>query len=327
MKKVTALLTVLSVCVCLGVGCAAGTAQTGKPSVPNENADVKESADAKEEANIEEPDGKNDVTADDETVNEVPEQTDHAGEKKPVELIVFAAASMTETMEQIADVYSEAVPNVTITYNFDSSGTLKTQIEEGADCDIFISASPKQMNQLDITADPEVNTDGLDLVDRDTRFNLLENRVVLAVPEGNPGNIKSYDELADALKSKDVMLAIGNEDVPVGQYTQKIFEYYGLDEDTLNRDGVLTYGSNVKEVTTQVSEAAVDCGIIYSTDAFSAGLTVEDMATKEMCGQVIYPAAVLKISKHPEEAKDFLDFLTSERCCEIFENVGFTCLK
>ena len=327
MKKVTALIMALSVCVFLIGGCAAGTAQTKQPVAADTNEDVREPADTSEAVSNDEQIGETDVKADDENVNEVTEKTDPAEEKEPVELIVFAAASMTETMEQIADAYKKTAPNVTITYNFDSSGTLKTQIEEGADCDIFISASPKQMNQLDITADPEVNTDGLDMVDPDTRFNLLENKVVLAVPEGNPKNIKSYDELADALKNKDVMLAIGNEDVPVGQYTQKIFEYYGLDEDGLNKAGVLTYGSNVKEVTTQVSEAAVDCGIIYSTDAYSAGLTVADMATKEMCGQVIYPAAVLKISKHPEEAKDFLDFLTSERCCEIFENVGFTCLK
>ena len=327
MKKVTALIMALSVCAFLIGGCAAGTAQTKQPVAADTNEDVREPADTSEAVSNDEQIGETDVKADDENVNEVTEKTDPAEEKEPVELIVFAAASMTETMEQIADAYKKTAPNVTITYNFDSSGTLKTQIEEGADCDIFISASPKQMNQLDITADPEVNTDGLDMVDPDTRFNLLENKVVLAVPEGNPKNIKSFDELADALKNKDVMLAIGNEDVPVGQYTQKIFEYYGLDEDGLNKAGVLTYGSNVKEVATQVSEAAVDCGIIYSTDAFSAGLTVADTATKEMCGQVIYPAAVLKVSKHPVEAKAFLDFLTSDESSRIFESVGFTCLK
>ena len=327
MKKVTALIMALSVCAFLIGGCAAGTAQTKQPVAADTNEDVREPADTSEAVSNDEQIGETDVKADDENVNEVTEKTDPAEEKEPVELIVFAAASMTETMEQIADAYKKTAPHVTITYNFDSSGTLKTQIEEGADCDIFISASPKQMNQLDITADPEVNTDGLDMVDPDTRFNLLENKVVLAVPEGNPKNIKSFDELADALKNKDVMLAIGNEDVPVGQYTQKIFEYYGLDEDGLNKAGVLTYGSNVKEVATQVSEAAVDCGIIYSTDAFSAGLTVADTATKEMCGQIIYPAAVLKISKHPVEAKAFLDFLTSDESSRIFESVGFTCLK
>ena len=246
---------------------------------------------------------------------------------EPVEIICFAAASMTETLEEIGKSYMEANPNVTLTFNFDSSGTLKTQIEEGADCDIFISAAKKQMDQLDITADKEVNTDGLDFVDAGTRTDLLENKVALAVPQGNPKNINSYEDMVAGLKDKSILLAMGNEDVPVGQYTQKIFSYFELDEEKLAADGVLTYGSNVKEVTTQVSEAAVDCGIIYSTDAYSAGLTVVDTASKEMCGQVIYPAAVLKGSKHPDEAKAFLDHLRTDEAGKIFESVGFTCLK
>lgn len=274
MRKATALLSVLSVCVCLIGGCAGTAVQTDQP----------------------------------------------------VELIVFAAASMTETLEQIGQAYEEQNPNVKLTFNFDSSGTLKTQIEEGAECDVFISAAKKQMDQLDITADKEVNTDGLDFVDSDTRIDLLENKVALAVPEGNPKNINSYEDMVKGLKDKNILLAMGNEDVPVGQYTQKIFKYYELDEEQLAKDGVLTYGSNVKEVTTQVSEATVDCGIIYSTDAFSAGLTVVDTAKKEICGQVIYPATVLKVSGHPEEAKAFLDYLTDDESKKVFESVGFSCL-
>ncbi|MBR6521893.1 MAG: extracellular solute-binding protein, partial [Oscillospiraceae bacterium] len=103
-------------------------------------------------------------------------------ETEPVELIVFAAASMTETLTELGNKYMEANENVTIVFNFDSSGTLKTQIQEGADVDIFISAGQKQMNQLDITADASVNTDGLDFVLEGTRFNILENKVALAVP-------------------------------------------------------------------------------------------------------------------------------------------------
>ncbi len=243
---------------------------------------------------------------------------------EPVELIVFAAASMTETLTQLKAVYEAEHPNVTIVYNFDSSGTLKTQIESGAECDVFISAAPKQMNQLDITADPAVNTAGLDFVLAETRINLLENKVALAVPEGNPKAVQSYDALAEALKNGSVFLAIGNSDVPVGQYTRKIFAYYGLDEEALAQAGALTYGSNVKEVTTQVSEGAVDCGIIYATDAFSAGLQVVDTATAEMCGQVIYPAAVLNITKHEEIARDYLAFLTSEAADAVFMAVGFS---
>lgn len=244
-------------------------------------------------------------------------------EAEPLELIVFAAASMTETMNQIAEMYKTVAPNVTLTYNFDSSGTLKTQIQEGAECDLFISAGQKQMNQLDITADPEVNTDKLDFVLEGTRINLLENRVTLCVPEGNPKDIRSFDDLADKLKEGSVLMAMGNSDVPVGQYTQKILAFYGLDEEKLAKDGVITYGTNVKEVTTQVTEASVDCGVVYCTDAFSAGLTPVDYATKEMCGQVIYPAAVLNISGNQEAAKEFLAYLQTEDAMKVFEAVGF----
>jgi len=124
-----------------------------------------------------------------------------------------------------------------------------------------------------------------------------------------------------------VMLAMGNADVPVGQYTQKILAYYGLSEEELAANGVITYGSNVKEVTTQVSEGAVDCGIIYATDAFSAGLDVVDTANEEMCGKVIYPAAVLNVTKHEAEAKAFLDYLTEGEAGAVFEAVGFTPLS
>lgn len=239
------------------------------------------------------------------------------------EIVVFAAASMTETLNQIKETY-EKDHNVTLTFNFDSSGTLKTQIQEGADCDLFISAGQKQMNQLDITADKEVNTDGLDFVASDSRVNLLENKVVLVVPEGNPKGIQGFDDLAAKLADGSVLMAMGNSDVPVGQYTQKILSYYKLDETALANAGTITYGTNVKEVTTQVSEGSVDCGIVYCTDAFSAGLTVVDSATKDMCGQVIYPAAVMKNAKHADAAKAFLEYLQSDAAMKVFENVGFS---
>lgn len=116
---------------------------------------------------------------------------------------------------------------------------------------------------------------------------------------------------------------MGNSDVPVGQYTQKILAYYELDEAALAAAGTVTYGTNVKEVTTQVKEASVDCGVVYCTDAFSAGLTPVDYATAEMCGQVIYPAAVLNVSKNADAAKAFLDYLQTDAAMAVFENVGF----
>lgn len=244
-------------------------------------------------------------------------------EAEPAELIVFAAASMTETLTQIAELYKAVAPNVALTFNFDSSGTLKTLIQEGADCDLFISAGQKQMNQLDITAKPEVNTDGLDFVLEGSRINLLENRVTLCVAEDSDKGIDSFEVLAEKLKSGEVLMAMGNSDVPVGQYTQKILAYFNLDEEALAKAGAITYGTNVKEVTTQVKASSVDCGIVYCTDAYSAGLTPVAYATAEMCGQVIYPAAVLKVSKHPEAAQAFLDYLTTPEAMAVFEAVGF----
>ena len=235
------------------------------------------------------------------------------GQAQNVELTVFAAASMTETLTEIKTLYEKDHPGVTLTFNFDSSGTLLTQINEGAECDLFISAAPKQMNALDEAG----------ALAEGSRINLLENQVVLCVPEGNPKGIESFDALAGALQSGDVLLAMGNSDVPVGQYTQEILAHYGLNEEELAAAGCITYGTNVKEVTTQVSEASVNCGVIYCTDAFSAGLTVVDSATPEMCSQVIYPASVLKDSKNAEAAQSFLDYLTGDEAMAVFQSVGF----
>ena len=240
-----------------------------------------------------------------------------------VELTVFAAASLTESLTAIGDKYMAANPNVKLSFNFDSSGKLLTQIKEGAVCDLFISAAPKQMNALDGTLkdDADKNPDGLDMLVEGSRIDLLENKVALAVADGNPKGIESFDQLAELLQSGDVMLAIGNSDVPVGQYTQKIFAYYGIDESAIADK--LTYGNNVKEVTSQVSEAAADCGIIYATDAFSAGLDTVDSATAEMCGQVIYPAAVLK-GGNEAAAQAFLDYLQTDEAVAVFKSVGFS---
>ena len=237
----------------------------------------------------------------------------------------FAAASMTETLSSVAEKYQKEHPDVDIVFSFDSSGTLKTQIVEGAYCDIFMSASTKQMNELDKNSGKAAP--GADYVLSDTRVNLLENKVVLAVPDGNPKNIGSFAELVNSLNEGRVLLAIGNSDVPVGQYTQKLFAYYGLNMDDLYRSKTLTVGNNVKEITTQVKEGVADAGIIYSTDAYSAGLTFVDTANTEMVGKVVYPVAVLKQSKHQKEARDIVNYLKNDESRRIFESVGFTILN
>ena len=226
-----------------------------------------------------------------------------------VRLTVFAAASLTETLNEIAEQYKTVAPNVELVFNFDSSGTLKTQIEEGADCDLFLSAAQKQMNALQDE----------DLINTNTRVDLLENKVVLAVPEGNPADIQSFEDIGtDPCKR----IALGNEDVPVGSYSVEILTNLGI-LDELESGNKITYGSNVKEVTTQISEDSVDAGVVYCTDAYSAGLTPVDEATAEMCGQVIYPAAVLKAAPHPDAAVAFLAYLRTDAAAQVFESVGF----
>lgn len=306
MKRKLAMLLTACMTLSLIAGCGS------KDTTASDSQETKEEETKEPEAEAEETE---DAATEEETAEE---------EAESVELTVFAAASMTETLTELAELYKEVAPNVELVFNFDSSGTLKTQIEEGAACDVFISAAPKQMNELDSSVDAESNPDGLDFVLQGSRIDLLENKVALAVPEGNEKGIESYDDLSAGLADGSIMLAMGNADVPVGQYTQKILDYYELSEEELANAGCITYGSNVKEVTTQVSEATVDCGIIYATDAYSAGLTVVDTATAKMCGQVIYPAAVLNISEHTEEAQAFLDYLSTPEASAVFEEVGFT---
>ena len=246
-----------------------------------------------------------------------------APQAEPVEVVVFAAASLEATLTEIADLYKEVAPEVTLTFNFDSSGTLRTQIIEGAVCDLFISAGQSQMNDLEAGQ----NDTGADFVYADTRIDFVENKVVLAVPDDNPKDIQTFSDLAT---DKLSLLCIGNDDVPVGSYSLEILDTLGIDIAQLESDGKVTYASNVTEVANQVKEGAVDCGIIYATDAYTYELTVVDQATADMCSQVIYPAAVMKSSSGEAAeaaAQAFLDYLhTDESAIAILENVGFTVL-
>ncbi|MBM6939454.1 molybdate ABC transporter substrate-binding protein [Pseudoflavonifractor phocaeensis] len=246
---------------------------------------------------------------------------------EPVDVVVFAAASMEASLTEIADQYKEVEPNVNLVFTFDSSGTLKDQIQEGAVCDLFISAAPKQMNQLDAADTSGQNEDGLDFVNHDTRVDLLENKVVLAVPDSNPADIQSFQDLAS---DKLSLLCLGNDSVPVGAYSLDILASLNIDLAALEDAGKVTYASNVSEVATQVKEGAVDCGIIYATDANTYELTVVDQATEDLCGQVIYPAAVMKCGTEAgmAAAQDFLDYLrTSDDAHAVLEGVGFTVLS
>lgn len=249
--------------------------------------------------------------------------TKPAADQQTTEVVVFAAASLESALTQIAQTYEAQHEDVKLTFTFDSSGTLKTQIEEGAVCDLFLSAAQKQMNQLDSQDTTGANTDGLDFVYSDTRIDLLENQVVLAVPPENPGKINSFTDLA----SGDYLLCIGNDDVPVGAYSLEILDHLGYSLDLLEDQGKVTYASNVSEVARQVQEGVVDAGMVYATDASTYGLNVVDAATPEMCQQVIYPAAVMKSGEADsyDAAEDFLTYLyTNEEAISVWKDVGFT---
>lgn len=249
--------------------------------------------------------------------------TKPAADQQTTEVVVFAAASLESALTQIAQDYEAQHENVKLTFTFDSSGTLKTQIEQGAVCDLFLSAAQKQMNQLDSQDTTGANTDGLDFVYSDTRIDLLENQVVLAVPPENPGKINSFADLA----SGDYLLCIGNDDVPVGAYSLEILDYLGYSLDQLEDQGKVTYASNVSEVARQVQEGVVDAGMVYATDASTYGLNVVDAATPDMCQQVIYPAAVMKCGQADsyDAAQDFLTYLyTDQGAISVWKDVGFT---
>lgn len=248
--------------------------------------------------------------------------TENSKQEEKVEkkdLVVFAAASMTDVLEDLKNKYEEENNNVNLIFNFDSSGTLKTQIIEGADCDVFISAAQKQINELD--PDNE-NYNGKVSIQKDTRIDLLENKVTLVVAKGNAKNIDKFEDLNS---DKVETIALGNEDVPVGQYSEEILNNLGIFEKIQPK---VTLGTNVREVASWVSENTVDAGIVYATDAKAYDLEVVAQADDSMLdNKVIYPAAVLDNSKNKEEAKNFLEFLQTEEAAKVFEDAGFTPIK
>ncbi len=242
-------------------------------------------------------------------------------------IYVSAAASMTESLDKVIADFKAANPNVDIVATYDSSGTLKTQIQAGSPCDLFISAASKQMNQLDGNS-KDVEEAG-NFVMQGTRVDLLENTCALVVSPTSSKGIKDWDSFVTALKeaksASDLIFAMGNADVPVGKYTSSILKNLGLNEEELVANGVVTYGTNVKEVTSQITSGAADCGIIYATDAYSAGLPVTATADSKLTdGKVIYPAAVMEKAANVDGAKAFLEYLQSDAAMKHFKDVGFS---
>jgi len=230
---------------------------------------------------------------------------------KPVTLTVFAAASLTEALTEISELYKTAAPAVTLSYNFDSSGKLQTQIENGADADVFFSAGQKQMDAV-----------AAQFIDPATRKDLLVNEIVLIVPNGSKLGLKSFE---DCMTDKVKLMSLGGENVPVGQYSEEVFKFLNGWDKVKAKSSL---GSNVKEVLAQVKTGSVDCGVVYATDAATEkSVTVVATAPKGSHKPAVYPAAVLKGTKNAAEAKAYLDYLSSPKAKAVFEKIGFVIVK
>ena len=229
---------------------------------------------------------------------------------EPVELLVSAAASLTDVMPKVAEAYVLAAPNVTLTFTYGSSGALRTQIEEGAPVDVFLSANLKHMNAL---AD-----EGLLLPDSDKP--LLENKVVLIVPMDST---LAFTSFADVASDAVTLVGIGEPaSVPAGQYAQQVFESLGI-WDAVSAKA--NFATDVRQVLLWVEEGAVDCGVVYATDAMtSAAVTVVAEAPEGSVDRILYPAAVIASTKQQEAALQFLSFLYSPEAMAAFEAFGFS---
>lgn len=235
------------------------------------------------------------------------DQNAGSGEKK--EVVVLAAASLTDVCGELEKLYEEKNPGTDLLFSFGSSGALQAQIEEGAKADIFFSAAVKQMNVLKEE----------ELMDEDTIVSLLENKLVLVVPKDKDNGITGFQ---DAASDKVTMIGLGEpESVPAGKYAMEVFESLGIADAVKEK---ANYGQDVRAVLTWVEEGTVDCGVVYQTDAFTTDkVRIVAEAPEGSLQKVIYPAGIVKAGENKDEAKGFLDFLSSDEAMKIFVSYGF----
>ena len=228
------------------------------------------------------------------------------------EVNTFIAASLSNAMEEIQKDFNETYPDVEILYNADSSGTLQTQIEEGARCDIFFSAADKQMNAL-------VDEN---LAKKDTVEDILENKVVLIKPKDGETKVTGFENITDAAN-----IALAGDSVPVGQYARKLFENIGNLDDVMAME--INEGANVTAVLTAVAEGSNEVGVVYATDAASNKdvKVLAEAPADALKTPVIYPVAALKKSKNKDAADKFVKFLQSKKALKVFKSYGFTINK
>ena len=225
-------------------------------------------------------------------------------------ILVAAAASLKNAYEdELIQMFEEQYPGVTVEGTYDSSGKLQTQIEEGLEADVFMSAATKQMKALDEEG----------MIASDTIVNLLENKIVLIVPTGSDSKIDSFEKIGDAAS-----IALGDpESVPAGQYAKEALTNLNVWDSIQDK---VSFGTNVTEVLNQVAAASADAGIVYATDAASKAdqvTVVAEAPEGSLEKKVIYPVAVVKATAHEDAAKAFVDFLQTPEAIQVFESYGF----
>lgn len=225
-------------------------------------------------------------------------------------ILVAAAASLKNAYEdKLIPMFEEQYPGVTVEGTYDSSGKLQTQIEEGLEADVFMSAATKQMKALDDEG----------MIASDSIVNLLENKIVLIVPTGSDSKIDSFEKIGDAAS-----IALGDpESVPAGQYAKEALTNLNVWDSIQDK---VSFGTNVTEVLNQVAAASADAGIVYATDAASKAdqvTVVAEAPEGSLEKKVIYPVAVVKATTHEDAAKAFVDFLQTPEAIAVFESYGF----
>ncbi|NEP43974.1 MAG: molybdate ABC transporter substrate-binding protein [Okeania sp. SIO2H7] len=234
---------------------------------------------------------------------------DSSGEES-IELTVSAAASLKDAIAEIETIYEEQNPHISLTLNLASSGSLRQQIEQGAPVDVFISAAAKHTNILQEKG----------LIIEETRRDLLKNTMVLIVPQNNPASLNSFQDLS---KGNFLQISIGEpESVPAGKYAKEVLTNLVIFDKI---EAKIVYAKDVRQVLSYVATGNVDAGIVYRTDAnISDGVKIVETAGENTHSPVVYPIAVIEGSKHPEAAKNLIDFMFASEANSVFEKYGFS---